>query len=250
MVIRRLTNSLLAATLLLLFACGKDKDTDTPTPTPPEEETFLEGTNWVPSRVKKLDEHIYLDEKYSVVYVVNYPAPDVGHKASEGHRSLYFNFDTHTAVDSAAAVDRVTTWHLMFNNIYNSTLNGDATTVDGKNGLGKIRVVRTPFDSLNAASGDSLIRNNVPIAFSETDVVDSWGYYTLGTHSLIPYTNRSLIFVLRDGRYVKLQLMNLYKDNPATPPAYDDPNTVNLAPFFNFRYYIQPTPGKLDLKTK
>jgi hypothetical protein len=247
MAIRRLTNSLLAAALLLTLSCGKDKDTGNPIPAA---ETFLEGTNWVPARVKKLDEHIYLDEKYSVVYVVNFPAPDIGHKAAEGHRAWFYNFDTHQAVDSAAAVDRVSTWHLQFNNIYNSTLNGDATTADGQPGLGKIRVVKTPFDSLTAASGDSLIRNNVPIAFSETDLVDSWGYYTLGTHSLIPYPGRSMIFVLRDGRYVKLQLMNLYKDNPATPPAYEDPNTVNLAPYFNFRYYIQTTPGKLDLKTK
>jgi hypothetical protein len=244
MAIRRLTNSLLALTLLFLCSCGKDDDTTAPA------ETYLEGTNWVPGRVKQLEEHIYLDETYHVVYVVNYPAPDVGHAASEGHRAWYFNFDTHQAVDSTAAVDGLATWHIMFNSIYNSQINADAATAEGKNGLGKIRVIRTAFDELSAAPADSMIRNSVPISFDMNDIIDSWGYYQFSDHSLVPYKGRSLIFLLKDRRYVKLELVNLYKDNPVTAPDYKDPNTKNLAPYFNFRYYVQETPGSLDLKTK
>lgn len=243
MAIRHLTNSLLALTLFFVCSCGKDNDTTTPA------ETYLEGTNWVPSRVKQLDEHIYLDEQYNVVYVVNYPAPDVGHGASEGHRAWYFNFDTHKAVDSAAAVDGEATWHIMFNSIYNSQINVDAATAEGKNGLGKIRVVRTAFDELTAAPADSMIRNSVPISFDINDVIDSWGYYQFSDHSLVPYKDRSLIFLLKDNRYVKVELVNLYKDNPATAPDYKDENTKNLAPWFNFRYYVQETKGDLNLKT-
>ena len=237
-----LAGTLLILAILLTTACGKDKAT---TPTT----TYLPGTNWVPSSVKQISTHIYLDERTKVVYVVNLPAPDAGHTAAEGHRAWYFNFDTQKAVDSTDAVDGSETWHVMFNGIYNSTVNADATTAEGTAGKGKIRVVRTAFDDLSTASTDAMIRNSIPISMDVNDVIDSWGYYNFSNHALLPYKERSLIFLLKDGRYVKFQLVNLYKDNPDTAPDYQDENTKNLAPYFNFRYYIQEAAGNTDITT-
>ena len=239
-----------------IFACSKD-DIDPETPEVPDT-ARLAGTNWVPARVKKVSDYVYLDEKFNVVYVVNLPAPDVGKGASEGHRPLGFNFDTHSVIlgdnhnlstDAKYRWASTATWHFYMDDMYNSSVHTNATTDDWLAGEGKIRVVATPFDDLKEAPEDAMVRSVIPVSLDETSAILSWGFYRLGTHALYPFENNTMILKLRDNRFVKMQLVNLYKDNPGTPPWWEDLNSKNLAPFLNFRYFIQQTPGSRNITT-
>jgi len=248
---------LLSLMLLICFGCGKDT-------IEPEGENIpdtakLAGTNWVPARVKKIAEHIYLDEKYKVVYVVNLPAADVGKGASEGHRPFGFNFDTSAVIfgdnHNSASGNQYTwssnaNWHFYADDMYNSAIHSNATTADWQEGEGKIRALATPFDDLKEAPAEAMVRSQIPVSMDETSPIISWGYYRLGTHALYPFKNNTMILKLRDNRFVKMQLVNLYKDNPGTPPWWEDPKSKSLAPFFNFRYFIQQTPGSRNINTK
>lgn len=235
------------------------------------------GTNWVPARAIKVKEtsytydqvvpykdgngkliydkantekrngkgYVYYDEKYKVVYVVDWPGAQ-GVASEGGHRPFYFNFDTRDTISVADALAGTKTWHVKHYDIYNAYMLSDANTPSGQTGLGKLRIIRTPFDELDEAQESPMIRNAVEIEMDEFVTQDGWGSYRLSDHILRPYKDRTIVFQLRDGRYVKYQLVNLYRSNP---------NVVNdkyeyQAPYYNFRYYIQQTPNNRTLKTR
>jgi len=242
---------------VLMISCGKD-EVEAPEVITPDT-AKLEGTNWVPARVKKISDYIYLDEKYSVVYVVNLPAPDAGKGASEGHRPLGFNFDSRTTIlgDNHTSVSgnqytwaSSQNWHIYFDDMYNSSIHSNSTTADWEEGEGKMRVLATPFDELKEAPAEPMVRSLIPVSLNETSPILSWGFYRLGTHALYPFKDHTMVLKLRDGRFVKMQLINLYKDNPGTPPWWEDPLSKTQAPFFNFKYFIQQTPGSRNISTK
>jgi hypothetical protein len=248
----------LMAMLAGAFMASCSKDNDAPEGPELPDTAKMTGSNWVPARVKKVSDYVYLDEKYQVVYVVNLPAPDVGKGASEGHRPVGFNFDTRSTIlgdnhDGAVDVRYIwastQNWHVYFDDMYNSSIHSNATTADWVEGEGKVKVVATAFDELKEAPTEAFTRSLIPVSLNESSPILSWGFYRLGTHALYPYKDHTLVFKLRDNRYVKMQLVNLYKDNPGTPPWWEDPKSKTLAPFLNFRYFIQQTPGSRNIST-
>lgn len=258
MIQMKIVKNMISIAFLALFftACSKGED---PIVEPePEEEGFLAGTNWVPARVKKINDYAYLDEKFQVVYIVNLPCPDVGNSSSEGHRPLGFNFDSsmpiygdnHNAGGlSAYTFETSSTWHFYVDNIYNSSFNTNATTADGQAGRGKVTVAKTLFDELDQVPSTADFTKNVNhLGLSEPN--DSWGFYVFANHELRPYKDRSMLFLLQDGRYVKVQIVNLYKDNPAEAPNWREPTTKTLAPYLNFKYYVQKEVGNTTIKTR
>lgn len=264
---------LIALIIPLLFtSCSKSDDENQA-----EAETFKTEAPWVPARAKKIKEmdfeydavipytaangkkvwdkanierrqgkgYVFLDEKYNVVYVVDWPGASTN-AADGANKPFYFNFDTQDVVAEADALARTKTWHVKHFDIYNAFILTDYTTDNGQPGLGKLRIVRTPFDELDEAPAEPMIRVATTVEFEDREPVDGWGRYRLSDHILHPYKDRSFIFQLRDGRYVKYQLANMYRSNPDTViDKYE-----YEAPFFNFRYYIQQTPYDRNIKTR
>ncbi len=114
-------------------------------------------------------------------------------------------------------------------------------------GDGKVRIVRAAFDELAEAPQTPMIRNNIPIEMdTEPAIVDGWGMYHFNQHIMDYYPDRTIVFHLRDGRFVKFQMLSLYKGNP---PVVNDKNEFP-APFLNCRYFIQQTPNERNLNTK
>jgi hypothetical protein len=261
---------------LSLFSCSKD----TETPEQPEvpDTAKIAGTNWVPARAIKIQDtsysydavvpykdasgkliydkansetrqgkgYVYYDEKFSVVYVVDWPG--IQGNAAEGaagFEPFYFNFDKRHNVPLKAAEAKTATWHIKFYDIYSAYVITDGIT--GSEGdLGKLRVYRTPFDELDEALDKTMLRTSVEIEMDELPAVDGWGSYRLSDHILRPYKDRTIVFRLKDGRYVKFQLTNLYRSNPSVvTDKYE-----YQAPFYNFRYYIQQTPNNRTIKTR
>jgi len=256
--------------VLTLASCSKSEDPELA----PEIEGFRQEAPWVPARAKMLKEwtynyekvipvngvyskdnfenkqgkaYVFLDEKYGVVYVVDWPA-------GATHGSLfadpvYFNLDARDTVARAQVLAGTNdNWHINFNDIYNSTISVNNDNSSFESGL--IRTIATPFDELDQVP-------SIPAGLTKvTDMTvaidnaagNSWGYYMMASHILQPFRNKTNIIYLKDGRRVKFQLQNLYYSNP-------EPGTVKdkyeyPAPFFNFRYFIQQTPGNSNLKTR
>lgn len=261
----------------VMASCSKD-DAESPEQAVPDT-AKMAGTNWVPARAVKIKEldydytvvipykdgsgktiwdkanseiragkgYVYYDEKYKVVYVVDWPGEQGDAAAGAfGFKPFYFNFDTRDTVAKVDAEAGTATWHVKHYDIYNAYMGTDATTAANEPGLGKVRIVRTPFDELDEAPDAAMIRNGIEIEMDGSAVVDGWGTYRLSDHILRPYKDRSLIFQLRDGRYIKYQLVNLYRTNPS---VVRDKYEFE-APYFNFRYYIQETPNNRTLKTR
>nr|WP_068891682.1 HmuY family protein [Pedobacter panaciterrae] len=261
----------------ILFACSKENSGSEK----PEvlDTAKMAGTNWVPARAKMIKEmtyeytavvpykdasgklvydkansekrqgkgHVYYDEKYQVVYVVDWPGAQASAaEGAFGFRPFYFNFDTRDTVSVVAAQANTATWHVKHFDIYNAYMLSDASTAVNEPGLGKMRVVRTAFDELDEAPASAMIRNSVEIEMDENPTVDGWGTYRLSDHILRPYKHRTIIFQLRDGRYVKYQLASLYRTNPK---VVNDKYEYE-APYYNFRYYIQQTPNNKTVKTR
>lgn len=266
--------------LLIGFSFSSCSKSDAPLP---EEETLdtakMAGTNFVPARAIKVREvsyqysavvpykdasgktiwdkanseirqgkgYVYYDEKFQVVYVVNWPG-EQGDAASGafGFKPFYFNFDTRNQVDRDAAEAGTAAWHIKHYDIYTAYIASDATTANNEPGLGKSRIVRTAFDELDEAPATAMVRNGIEIEMDGNATVDGWGTYRLSDHIVRPYKDRTMIFQLKDGRYVKYQLMNLYRTNPqVVVDKYEFE-----APFYSFKYYIQPSANDRTLKTR
>ncbi|WP_442589925.1 hypothetical protein ACSBL2_01560 [Pedobacter sp. AW31-3R] len=262
---------------MAITSCSKDTDS----PVEPEvlDTAKMAGTNWVPARAVKIRDttynyskvipvtdasgklvydkansqtregkgYVYYDEKFKVVYVVDWPGQQGNASGGAyGFVPMYFNFDTRHSVVTAAAEAGTATWHLKHYDIYNAYMLTDGPAASDVSGKGKLRVHRTPFDELDEALSTPMVRTDVQIEMEEFTTVDGWGSYRLSDHILRPYKDRTIIFQLRDGRYVKYQLASLYRSNPT---VVNDKYEFE-APFYNFRYFIQQTPEDRNLKTR
>ena len=264
---------------VLSFVCGIamlscSKDTENP------EETVLDtakmaGTNWVPARAIKLKDtsysynkvipykdasgklvydkansenrqgkgYMYYDEKFKVVYVVDWPGiPGNAAEGAAGFKPFQFNFERRYNV-TAAQADAGADWDIKFYDIYTAYIvpNRVGTTGD----QGKLRVYRNTFDELDEALNQEMVRTSVEIEMDDFATVDGWGRYRLTDHILHPY-DRTVVFSLKNCKYFKFELLNFYRNNTKTvTDKYEFE-----APFYNFKYYVQDTPNSRVLKTR
>jgi len=70
-----------------------------------------------------------------------------------------------------------------------------------------------------------------------------WYNYSMTTHLARPIVNRAFILRTAEGKYAKLELLNVYKGNPPTVTDLFWP-----APYLTFRYFVQED-GSKNLKT-
>lgn len=259
--------------IAILASCSKN-EVQAPEDAVPDT-AKVAGTNWVPARAKLLRDtsysyskvipyknasgvlvydkansetrqgkgYVYYDEKFKVVYMVDWPGIS-GNAAqgAAGFKPFLFNFEKKFNVTEEQA-SAGAAWDIKFYDIYTAYIipNKEGATGD----QGKLRVYRTSFDELDEALNQDMVRSSVEIEMDDFATVDGWGRYRLTDHILHPY-DRTIVFRLRNGKYVKFQLMNLYRTNPAVvKDKYE-----YEAPFYNFKYYVQETPNDRTIKTR
>lgn len=269
----RKTMLIAAIGCLAMFSCSKE--TETPEQPDVPDTAKIAGTNWVPARAVKIKDtsytfskvipkkdasgkliydkansetkqgkgYMYYDEKFKVVYVVDWPGiPGNAAEGAAGFKPFLFNFEKRFNVTEAQAAAGAA-WDIKFYDIYTAYILPNKTGATGDQG--KLRVYRTTFDELDEALNQDMVRGSVEIEMDDHATVDGWGRYRLTDHILHPY-DRTIVFRLLNGKYVKFQLMNLYRTNPQTvTDKYE-----YEAPFYNFKYYIQDTPNSRVLKTR
>lgn len=255
---------------LIVTSCSKDVGTAPETTSEETVETFKKEASWVPERAKLLKTlnfsykqvipvdgkylidnfeiktgkgYVFLDEKFNVTYIVNWPA-GATHGSLEA-QPVYFNLDTRDTIAKAdIAAGKTDNWHIKFHEIYNSTIsvNFDNSVLE----KGLIRTLATPFNELDvipAIPNGLQKRPDLPVSMDPN--ISTWGYYDMTTHILVPDKKKTNIIYLKDGRRVKFQLENLYLGNPEkVKDKYEYPS-----PFFNFKYFITASPGSDIIKT-
>ncbi|WP_232538868.1 HmuY family protein [Chitinophaga tropicalis] len=218
--------------LMCLLSCKKDENNDTKT-------NYEDGVSTVVYDLAG-------DTKASV-------ADGVEGKERRPFNSFFFRLSAKLqSWDSSAANKQSNSWDLAFTGVYNAMVyvNNGADAVSpgyGGNGKGLIIAVDSPYSKVTVAPApEDMETNNLkfvgwdgyPQAYNT-----GWFFYSLSTHLAIPIKNRTFIIRTAEGKYAKLELLNVYQGNP---PAVTDLHWP--APYFTFRYYVQED-GSRNLRT-
>lgn len=142
-------------------------------------------------------------------------------------------------------------WDIAFTGPYNSEIylnNAENPYNPGYQGPARnTGVVKydKPYNEVTSAPADSEFEASdiSKIGWSSGENSSGWFTYSLNSHLAIPLKNRTYVLKLPDGKYAKLELLNVYKGNP---PAVTD--LYWPAPYLTFRYYVQQD-GSRNLDT-
>ncbi len=142
-------------------------------------------------------------------------------------------------------------WDLAFTANFNSDIYLNNGTKTGNPGFGgpvertAIVMLEQSYENVTTVPSDDVFDRSTIDKIGQAEVESSpgWYRYSLSTHIMRPYPNRTYALRLPDGKYAKLQLINIYKGNP---PAVTD--MYWPAPYLTFRYYVQQD-GSKNLKT-
>lgn len=155
-----------------------------------------------------------------------------------------------TAADSAQYL-KTMDWDLAFTGPYNSEVYVNKGSYEFNPGYGgpangSVVMFEQPYDSVDQAPSDQQFNQSSTnkIGWASNEFSDGWFFYSLTTHLMQPVPNRTYVIRLPDGKFAKLQLINVYKGNP---PAVTDLNWP--APYLTFRYYVQQD-GSRNLNTR
>lgn len=164
-------------------------------------------------------------------------------------QTFYFSLTTGSKVDiTDSSQQRSLSWDLAFTGPFNAVLYinyGGYAYNPGYGGPGKGAVIQvdTPYEQVTTAPPDA--------AFDASRITNigwdngngtGWFFYSLSNHICVPISDRTFILRTSEGKYAKLQMINVYKGNP---PVVTD--LFWPAPYFTFRYFVQQD-GSHNLK--
>ncbi|MBM4173229.1 MAG: hypothetical protein FJ212_02610 [Ignavibacteria bacterium] len=148
---------------------------------------------------------------------------------------LYFSFDTDDFISPSK--DTTSDWDIRLPYLYGGgktraidiVLNSGTINIAGKT-VGK--VVDTTFDLLKTAPEDALLKYDDATNRVISIAVDGTGMFTYepASRTLNPAPQRTLVLKTKNGTYVKVQVMSLYKNQPVVPTM-----TSELG-YYSFRY--------------
>ncbi len=153
-------------------------------------------------------------------------------------KTVYFSFVTNTTVDSSQK--KTANWDIAFTNIYNSyvTINNGTNPVSpgyGGSTSGALYIVNKPFDSVKTVPASTEININGSAGMDGYPSASwpGWYQYNMTTHILTTIQGKTLVIRMANGKYAKLEMMSLYKGNPASP------SLSTPVPYLSFRYWVQ-----------
>ncbi|WP_312136902.1 HmuY family protein [Sphingobacterium sp.] len=155
-----------------------------------------------------------------------------------------------TAQDSANHFQK-TDWDLAFSNYYNSSIyinNGEQSGVPFTENGSKHKMILLKQDYQKVTTAPSDAEFDSSTLYNIGMIIDEgsagWYNYNMTSHLVQVAPNRTYVLRLSNGKYAKLQLINVYKNNP---PVVTDLNWQ--APYYTFRYFVQED-GSKNLRTQ
>lgn len=216
--------SLLALSAALLASCSKDDNPPNPNGN---------GTDTTTTGRTKVSEFVQKDGK-NIYYVTDLP-PATG-VSSGTSIPKYFSLITNAEIDSSKKLTQE--WDVVFNNVYNSYVtanNPNKNAIPGPSGTGKgaLLIVDKAFDAVTEAPSDADFDAAASTAGMQSGSTDGWYTYDMTSHLMFAVANRTIVIRTATGKYAKLEMISLYKGNPATPTL------STPAPYLTFRYWVQ-----------
>lgn len=168
---------------------------------------------------------------------------------SEADGWLYYSFDKDTVIDASKASG--SDWDIKFRYTkYDTTSKGIGNFISiytgsgpiffnsgtvNNNGQTQATIVDMPFDSVTDATkytyrndDTSKTTRIIPVALNGPTAV--FNYSGPPSHAVSAAPNKTFVIKTKSNKYVKLQLLSIYKDAPASP------NFTTQTNFYTFRY--------------
>jgi hypothetical protein len=153
-------------------------------------------------------------------------------------KAIYFSFVSNTTVDSSQK--KTGNWDIAFTNIYNSyvTINNGTNPISpgyGGSTQGALYLVNKPFDSVKTVPASTEVNVNGSAGMDGYPSASwpGWYQYNVTTHILTTIQGKTLVIRMANGKYAKLEMISLYKGNPASP------SLSTPVPYLSFRYWVQ-----------
>lgn len=166
--------------------------------------------------------------------------PNTGQPTGLTRQFTFFSFETG---DIVAHADSATNkWDLGFNGttiIVNSATSGPGST--------QAQIVNGIFDELATAPDAGYLSDNDPAPIAGAPNANlaiptgsGQGWYTYDGAAMVnrPTAGKVIVVKTSNGRYAKMEILNYYKDAPASPSFMD------AARYYTFRYVYQPNDTK------
>ncbi len=179
-------------------------------------------------------------------------ADGIDGKVKRPFQDFYYSLKTGMKVTDTAANAQTLNWDIGFTGIYNSMIiinSGSDPKSPGYGGPGQGLIVslEKTYNQVTEAPDLAYMKAN-NLSFVGWDAYPQpdnrgWYFYDLKTHISVPVKGRTFVLLTADGKYAKLEMLNIYKGNPATVTDLHWP-----APYFNFRFYVQQD-GSRNLST-
>lgn len=179
-------------------------------------------------------------------------ADGIDGKVKRPFQDWYFNLRTKEQLKDTVTHAKTMNWDIGFTGIYNSMIvinNGTNPKSPGYGGQGKglIVAIERPYAQVTEAPDLAQMKagNLSFIGWDAYPQPDNrgWYFYDMKTHISIAVKGRTFVLLTADGKYAKLEMLNIYKGNPVTVTDLHWP-----APYFTFRYFIQED-GSRNLST-
>lgn len=154
--------------------------------------------------------------------------------------------------DTSAAFLQTGEWDLAFTDIYNALIlvnNGQDENSPGYGSKGKAAVVYfdKAYGAVTEAPSDEYFAANDLRQFGWDGYPQprnkGWYFYSTANHIARPLKNRIWVIRTAEGKFAKLEMINIYQGNP---PAITD--LLWPAPYFTIRYFVQED-GSRNLTT-
>ena len=126
----------------------------------------------------------------------------------------YFNIENGTVITGADTAG--SNWDLAF-------LRTRVWVNSGKNRAGNTKAVllkNTPFDKLRAAPSEGYNEDNDTLPAIPDGSGNGWYVYDMNNHTVSPAPGRVIVLKTGTGRFVKLEILNYYKDGDGDPGYY------------------------------
>lgn len=179
-------------------------------------------------------------------------ADGVDGKVKRPFEDWYFSLKTKQQLKDTVKQAKTLNWDIGFTGIYNSMIvinNGTDPKSPGYGGTGKglVMAIEKPYNKVvEAPSLEEMKLKN--LSFFGWDGYPQpyntgWYFYDMKTHISVPVKGRTFVLLTAEGKFAKIEILNIYKGNPVTVTDLHWP-----APYFTFRYFVQED-GSRNLNT-
>lgn len=169
----------------------------------------------------------------AAVVLTSTTATNFSAEPGTGNHYAFYSLERNEAV--ALTDSNTTKWDIAVRST--SILTNGGTSGPGAGGAYVQRA--TTFDNFKTIPADSVFRTDAAGSFAiPTGSGNGWYNYDFASNIISPIPGNVLVIRTASGKYAKVEILNYYKDAPATP------NANSTSRYYSFRFVYQSNGSK------